>query len=313
MSSPEISPENSPVSSLISSEVESGSEGSPSDGSRSRSEGSPSDGSRSRSEENPSDGSPSDGSRSLSEGSPSEGSWSRSEGSPSDGSGSRLEGSPSDGSRSRSEGSPSDGSVESPLNETVIYDLMSAESEALNIPPLNSMPYVDPIASMCYTFGGNNQEDKKPAEPPKSALMFFPTQPTKEEVDSILSVKSDGVCLGGSAAVGSFGPLVGKVNIGEDADSYLFRVAIPGVAREEFTCDVAPDGNILIKGVTTTGEKIVYKHSMKFEMLTQNLCPPGPFSISFKLPGPVDSQRFTAHFGIDGTFEGLVKKKKAEN
>ncbi|KAK9732585.1 hypothetical protein RND81_04G007900 [Saponaria officinalis] len=189
----------------------------------------------------------------------------------------------------------------------------STEPEALNIPPLNSMPYVDPIASMSLSYDENKPEDSAPVEAPKPALVFFPTQPTKEECDNILSVKGDGICLSGSAAYGTYGPVLGKVDIGEDGDSYIFRVSLPGVAREDFTCDVNPDGKILIKGVTTTGEKVVYKHSMKFEMLSQNLCPPGPFSISFKLPGPVDSQHFTAHFGIDGVFEGLIKKKKAEN
>ena len=76
---------------------------------------------------------------------------------------------------------------------------------------------------------------------------------------------------------------------------------------------MAPDGQILIKGVTTTGEKTVYKNSLKFEMQSQNLCPPGHFSISFKLPGPVDSQHLSAHFGIDGVFEGIVRKRVLAN
>ena len=74
---------------------------------------------------------------------------------------------------------------------------------------------------------------------------------------------------------------------------------------------MAPDGHILIKGVTTTGEKVVYKNSMKFEMQSQNLCPPGHFSISFHLPGPVDSQDLSGHFGIDGIYEGIVRKDLA--
>ncbi|KAL2942119.1 Alpha-crystallin domain-containing protein 22.3 [Bienertia sinuspersici] len=180
---------------------------------------------------------------------------------------------------------------------------------ALSVTPLNSMPYIDPITSHGNDDSFQPQGDVEPVEPAKPALIYLPSQPTEEERNQILSVTHNGVCLTGSAALGSIGPVVGKINISESKDTYLFRVGLPGVARDEFTCDVAPDGRILIKGVTTTGEKIVYKNSMKFVMQSQNLCPPGHFSISFQLPGPVDSQDLTGHFGIDGIFEGIVKKK----
>ena len=81
------------------------------------------------------------------------------------------------------------------------------------------------------------------------------------------------------------------------------------LTAEDFNCDVEPDGKIVIKGVTTTGEKIVCKNSQIFQMQTQNLCPPGHFSISFQLPGPVDHQQFSGSFGIDGILEGIVKKR----
>lgn len=77
---------------------------------------------------------------------------------------------------------------------------------------------------------------------------------------------------------------------------------------EEFSCDIEPDGTIIIKGVTTTGEKIVCKKSQIFRMQTQNLPPPGHFSITFQLPGPVDHRQFSCHFGNDGMLEGIVKK-----
>ena len=76
----------------------------------------------------------------------------------------------------------------------------------------------------------------------------------------------------------------------------------------EFSCEVENDGKVLIKGVTMTGESTVYRHSQVFEMQTQNLCPPGHFSISFKLPGPVDPQQFSGNFGTDGILEGIVMK-----
>ena len=78
---------------------------------------------------------------------------------------------------------------------------------------------------------------------------------------------------------------------------------------EEFNCEVEKDGRVVIQGVTTTGERTVKKHSQVFEMVTHNLCPPGEFSLSFQLPGPVDPQQFLVNFGIDGILEGAVMKE----
>nr|CAN61082.1 hypothetical protein VITISV_041915 [Vitis vinifera] len=163
----------------------------------------------------------------------------------------------------------------------------------------------------------------------------------EEEPD--IAVTKNGVGLTGSAAMGKVGSSFGLVDIGEFEDSYLFRVSLPGAARDEkrtiirnvlfnikclitlltplpvlitdfatagrFSCDIKPDGKILIKGVTTTGEKIVCRNFQIFKMQTQNLCPPGHFSISFQLPGPVDDQQISGGFGINGIFEGIVKKR----
>ncbi|KAL2942120.1 Alpha-crystallin domain-containing protein 22.3 [Bienertia sinuspersici] len=144
---------------------------------------------------------------------------------------------------------------------------------ALSVTPLNSMPYIDPITSHGNDDSFQPQGDVEPVEPAKPALIYLPSQPTEEERNQILSVTHNGV------------------------DTYLFRVGLPGVAR-------APDGRILIKGVTTTGGEDRLQNSMKFLMQSQNLCPPGHFSISFQLPGPVDSQDLTGHFGIDGISRG---------
>lgn len=76
----------------------------------------------------------------------------------------------------------------------------------------------------------------------------------------------------------------------------------------QFSCEVESNGKVQIRGVTTTGEKMVYRYSQVFEMQTQNLSPPGHFSISFRLPGPVDPQQFSGSFGIDGILEGIVMK-----
>ncbi|KAL8159514.1 hypothetical protein V2J09_001051 [Rumex salicifolius] len=186
-------------------------------------------------------------------------------------------------------------------------------SNVLNVAPLNSIPYIDPVGTNNNSNLTHQGANNGPANPVRPSLLYLPYQPTEEELNNVLSVTNNGVMLGGSAATGLIGPVIGKLDIGEDDTTYIFRVSLPGVAREEFSCDVAPDGQILIRGVTTTGERAVYKDSMKFDMLTQNLCPPGHFSISFKLPGAVDSQQLDAVLGIDGVFEGIVKKKKSVN
>ncbi|KAJ4830307.1 hypothetical protein Tsubulata_018243 [Turnera subulata] len=120
-----------------------------------------------------------------------------------------------------------------------------------------------------------------------------------------------GACaMTGAATTGLVGPTVGMMDIGESDDKYVFRVSLPGVRRDEreFKCEFDSQGTVFIKGVTVTGEKTVYRHGMEFTMISNNLCPPGQFSIQFQLPGPVDPYSFKGIFGIDGMFEGMVNK-----
>lgn len=79
---------------------------------------------------------------------------------------------------------------------------------------------------------------------------------------------------------------------------------------DDFSCEVEDDGKVLVRGVTTTGEKEVHRYGHSFEMQTRNLCPPGNFSVSFRLPGPVEPQEFSGSFGTDGILEGIVLKKE---
>lgn len=68
------------------------------------------------------------------------------------------------------------------------------------------------------------------------------------------------------------------------------------------------DGTVTVSGVTHTGEKKILAHNMVFEMRSQNLCPPGDFSVSFKLGAHVDP--LTLEHQLDnGVLEGVVKKK----
>lgn len=75
----------------------------------------------------------------------------------------------------------------------------------------------------------------------------------------------------------------------------------------EFSCDIEPDGTVLIKGIVKTGEKTVYRNFQVYHMRTQNLGPPGPFTVSFRLPGPVNPQQVTSKLA-DGILEATVKK-----
>ncbi|XP_059313104.1 increased DNA methylation 2 isoform X1 [Lycium ferocissimum] len=147
------------------------------------------------------------------------------------------------------------------------------------------------------------------------SIVFLPSCPSKEEISKIVAATKSGFAVSGSAAKGKIGPVLGLLDVGESKDSYLFRVSLPGVQRDEreFTCEVESDGKVLIRGMTTTGDRTVSKYSQVFEMQTQNLCPTGHFTISFKLPGPVDPQEFSGNFGTDGILEGIVLKAEGQS
>ncbi|CAN0880399.1 Alpha-crystallin domain-containing protein 22.3 [Linum grandiflorum] len=102
---------------------------------------------------------------------------------------------------------------------------------------------------------------------------------------------------------------IGQMNIGESAEFYNFRISLPGVAGNDgtFRCQLDPSGLVEIQGVTSTGEQVVERPPQVFYMESQNLCPPGPFSLKFSLPGPVSPESFRSSFA-DGMFEGIVRK-----
>uniref|UniRef100_A0A1J3K5W5 SHSP domain-containing protein n=1 Tax=Noccaea caerulescens TaxID=107243 RepID=A0A1J3K5W5_NOCCA len=174
----------------------------------------------------------------------------------------------------------------------------------IEVTPLNSMPYIGPSMS------GNNKGNENAEKKGGPSMIFLPSEPNAEFRNLIDQAKTGAVALTGSAAMGKIGPTVGLIDIAESDDSYYFRVALPGVSRDEkdFNCEIEPDGKIMIKGATTTGEKTVCRHNQVFKMITQNLCPPGHFTISFQLPGPVSCEDFNGNFGSDGVLEGVVKK-----
>ncbi|KAG9160886.1 hypothetical protein Leryth_008702 [Lithospermum erythrorhizon] len=144
----------------------------------------------------------------------------------------------------------------------------------------------------------------------EQGALFLPARPSEEEWSNIAAATKNGVALTGSAATVHVGPVLGLLDIGECDDSFLFHVSLPGVKRDEkeFSCEVERDGTVLIRGITEGGESRVHRFSQVFEMQSQNLCPSGPFSMSFKLPGPVDPHQFSGNFGNDGILEGIVMK-----
>ncbi|KAH7543093.1 hypothetical protein FEM48_Zijuj02G0146600 [Ziziphus jujuba var. spinosa] len=187
---------------------------------------------------------------------------------------------------------------------------INPQQPVLAVAPLNSKPYIGPPMPHSYD-ASSPAKDKEAVERIDPAMIFFSSFTTKKDWENVMATTKAGVALTGSAAVGKIGPIIGLMDIGECEDSYLFRVSLPGVSvdEKEFSCDVEPDGKVLIKGITTTGEKIVCKNSQVFQMLTRNLCPPGHFSITFQLPGPVDHQQILGSFATNGVLEGIVKKR----
>ncbi|KAB2630146.1 hypothetical protein D8674_007665 [Pyrus ussuriensis x Pyrus communis] len=171
--------------------------------------------------------------------------------------------------------------------------------------PLRSEPYIPPTMDLSETSDFDAEEQMQ------QVMIVLPTQSTIEEKNKILETNESTIILtGAAAALAQGGPTVGSVDIGENEDSYLFRVSIPGALKEDkFSCNVDPDGKVLIQGVTTTGGKIVCRDFHVFKMKTQNLCPPGHFSVSIQLPGPVESEQKIVSLENEGILEGIVKKK----
>nr|TKS04367.1 uncharacterized protein D5086_0000145680 [Populus alba] len=135
------------------------------------------------------------------------------------------------------------------------------------------------------------------------ALFFLPSRAAKEQLSDLIAATKNGVALTGTAAMEQVGQVVGW--------STSVNVTMPTISRYEFSYKIEADGGeVLIKGVTITGERTVYKFSQKFDMLSRNLCPPGQFSISFQLPGPVDPRQLTSNFGDDGILDALIMKSR---
>ncbi|XP_077219076.1 uncharacterized protein LOC143853227 [Tasmannia lanceolata] len=191
-------------------------------------------------------------------------------------------------------------------------------------PPVSGIPHPGvplrsiPFRSIPYSTSVLTTEEKVGfMEKVGPAMLFLPSHPTVEEWDNIVTVGKKGIALTGSVAERQEGQPIGLVDIGVCENAYLFHISLPGVKKDEtvmfviareFSCEVEANGRLLIKGVTMTGERLIFKNRQVFEMQTQNLCPSGKFSVSFQLPGRVEPQEFLGNFGVDGILEGIVMK-----
>ncbi|XP_055834073.1 increased DNA methylation 3-like [Solanum dulcamara] len=126
--------------------------------------------------------------------------------------------------------------------------------------------------------------------------------------ESAMSHAKPDVTLTGTAKTCLIGPPLGLVDIGSSENAYLFRVALPGVRHKcNIKFDIQKDGRVRIEGAITESEAL--KNSPKgYEMKVQQLPSPGPFTISFNLPGPVDPRLCSPHFRSDGILEAIVMK-----
>eukprot|EP00268_Persea_americana_P060665 TRINITY_DN7591_c0_g1_i1.p1 TRINITY_DN7591_c0_g1~~TRINITY_DN7591_c0_g1_i1.p1 ORF type:complete len:451 (-),score=73.33 TRINITY_DN7591_c0_g1_i1:384-1736(-) len=188
----------------------------------------------------------------------------------------------------------------------------------LIMPPVYGVPpYSTPLYSseLCVSLEPLPTEaTAAPVEKAGPALLYLPTAPTTEEWNNMVNAAKagNGIELTGSIAESQPGPLVGSVAIGTCDDAYYFRVSLPGVKKDEneFSCKFTPEGQVTIEGVTLTGKSLVSKYSQVFEMRTLCLCPPGHFSATFQLPGPIQTKEFYGDFRDDGFLEGVVMRKR---
>lgn len=180
------------------------------------------------------------------------------------------------------------------------------KSEHVDLLPLPLQAFSPPEEEKAHWAASNNKVG--------AAMLLLPFPPTLEQWNSIINAAKPAIVYTGTAAMRQAAPLIGAVDIGVSEDAYLFRAALPGVRRDEggFSCHVESDGKVVIKGITTTGEQLIEKDSRVFHMHTQFLCPPGPFTVSFQLPGPVEPCEFPSTFGSDGIFEAVVMKQKTK-
>ncbi|CAL5383295.1 unnamed protein product [Camellia sinensis] len=119
------------------------------------------------------------------------------------------------------------------------------------------------------------------------------------------------VVLTGTTNERGVGHHFGSVEIGRSESAYIFRVALPGARRNgcNVKYTIQPNGKVHVEGLV--GNVAMLKDMPNpFEMKVEQLCPSGPFHVTFDLPGPVDPRLCSPNFRPDGILEVVVKAKK---
>lgn len=120
------------------------------------------------------------------------------------------------------------------------------------------------------------------------------------------------VVLTGTAKESSNAPPIGLIDIGVSPTAYLFRVALPGIRSNQSNvkCEIQRDGKVHIEGVVPEELGLLRGLSNLYHMKYQQRSPPGPFTIDFNLPGPVDPRLFSPKFRADGILEVVVMRQR---
>ena len=126
----------------------------------------------------------------------------------------------------------SSGRSERTKGENYEPNRINPQQPVLDVAPLNCVPYIGPI-NPDDMFSSPTKEKTEASETIGPAMIFLPSQSTREELDNIMAITKNGVALTGAAATGTVGPAVGLVDIGELEDSYYFRVTLPGVSMDK--------------------------------------------------------------------------------
>ncbi|KAE8680344.1 AT-hook motif nuclear-localized protein 10 [Hibiscus syriacus] len=99
------------------------------------------------------------------------------------------------------------------------------------------------------------------------------------------------------------------LDVGVSQNAFLFRVALPSmrIDQSKLKCEIQRDG----QGIVTQGTEVLWGLSRKCETRNETFCSPGPFTISFTLPGAVDPRLFSPTFRPDGILEVEVLRNNS--
>lgn len=124
------------------------------------------------------------------------------------------------------------------VSDKVLYDITVQEEKTEDILEHNNVlgSALHNATPTLDSFRIPSSTNTTPVDDLGLGMMFLPSRPSREEWSNLVSTIKSGFALTGSAAKGQIGPVLGLMDIGESEDSYLFRVSLPGVRRDESKC-----------------------------------------------------------------------------